>query len=615
MKQNQNKRANYNAKQPLSKKQRKKLEKRGVSVKTRAEREKMPREKKWLISLIAAVCVMAIACTSFGTVLLARVIGDAFSDPTASVYESINLNKHLDTSAVNEKLYKNNIIDFAKIEENLNYKPLTLADMDSYINANVLIPNRTLKKELQRQTPIGFGDTVYLYVTDLYKGAPKTAEEKEANRLTVPQGSLLETLFGTYTSNIALVVGNEYFGADFDEKLIAMGLKPEDTAREMRTSGDVALTDTVCITYWFQKSKGASSTPYAEKAEDRYNWSSTAEADYTKYQSRVDLDADLEERFAQALVDNCPAINERFTFVLEDYNLTGGSKESDRLSDYKVTAQILCVLTEEITRDITFEFEVDDAYFEGDDSDFYALNGETMTMSVTVLYTDDYEVPTFDRKFITETLKMDITASDDAGAIAEYKQKALVTINEQRAEAKKDAQYSAAISYLVNKATSLNYFIDSTANSAEIQAATVAQISRKLLERFLDANGVPPTTAQLDEYAAFVAKLDYNATLSSASEYVTYLVSNMGASMKKMELMMYHIFDAEGMKITDKELDAAYAEYMEKLVDSMLDPETHNEAYFVELYGENTIKSWVRRDLVYKMVGEYLLSVNSYSLK
>lgn len=611
MKQNQNKRANYNAKQPLSKKQRKKLEKRGVSVKTRAEREKMPREKKWLISLVAAVCVMAIACASFGTVLLARVIGDALGDPTASVYESIKLNKHLDTNSVNEKFYKNNIFDFSKIEANESYKPLTLADMDSHIKS-VLVSNRTLKKELQKQTVIGLGDTVYLYVTDLYKGEPKTAAEKEANRLTVPIGSTLEELFGTYTSNVAFVVGSEYFGADFDDKLIAMGLKPTDTAREVRMNGDVALTDTVCITYWFQKSKGASSTPYAEKVEDRYNWSSSAETAYTKYQARVDLDKDLDERFAQALVDNCLAIGESFTFVLEDYNLTGGSKESDRKSDYKVTAQIMYVSTEEITKDITFR--VDDSYFGEDDGDFYALNGGTVTMSVTVLYTDDYEVPAFDRKFITETLKMDVTATDDAGAIAEYKEKELVILNEARAKNKKNAQYSAALSHLVTKATSSSYFLDSTSNSQELYAAAVEQVSRNLLERFLAAYGYPPTTVELNEYAVMLAKLS-GVTVSGADEYVSAVVSSEAANMKKTALMTYHIFREEGMKITDSALDAAYAEYMADLIDSMQDPETHNEAYFTELYGEDVIKSWVRRDLVYKMVGDYLLKVNSQSFK
>ena len=69
------------------------------------------------------------------------------------------------------------------------------------------------------------------------------------------------------------------------------------------------------------------------------------------------------------------------------------------------------------------------------------------------------------------------------------------------------------------------------------------------------------------------------------------------------------------MKITDEMLEKAYDEYMEKVTGSMWDAETHNEEYFVKLYGEDTIKSWVRHDLVYKMVGEYLVSVNSYNIK
>ena len=489
---------------------------------------------------------------------------------------------------------------------------MTLDDMDSHIKS-VLVSRRTpVKKELQRQTAIGLGDTVYLYVTDLYKGAPTTAAKKEESRITVPVGSAFEELFGTYTSSIAFIVGNGYFGEDFDDQLISMGLKPVDTVREIRTNGDVSLTDTVCMTYYFQKSKGASSTPYAEEAADRYNWSSSYEAGYAKLQSRVDLDEEFDERFAQAIVDNCPAIGESFTFVLEDYNLTGGSKESDRLSDYKVTAQVMYVLTEEITKDITFTFP--DGYFGEDDGDFYELNGETVTMSVTVLYMDDHDVPTFDRAFITDVLKMEITATDDAGAIAEYKAKELAILNEQRAENKKNAQISAALSHLVTKASTAQYFFDSSSNSTEIQAAALSHISRNLLERFLAANGVPPTAAQLDAYAITLAKLQ-GVTVSGAEEYISAILSSDGANMTKTSLLVYHIFDAEGMKITDEAFDAAYAEYMENLVSSMQDPEEHNAAYFTETYGEDVIKSWVRRDLVYKMVGEFLLENNSHKLK
>ena len=207
--------------QPLSKKQRKKLERSGATIKTREPRAKMPREKKWLISLVAAVCVMAIACASFGGILLARVITDALHDPYASAFEEIKLNKHIDTSAIDEKFYTANIFDFSAIEK--NYVPMTLADMDDYIEG-VRVNYRTLNKEMQRDRVIGLGDTVAAYVTDIFKGgSPLTSEDEKANRLTVP--SKMEELFGSYTGYITFVVGAELFGKDFDDKLIEAGKK------------------------------------------------------------------------------------------------------------------------------------------------------------------------------------------------------------------------------------------------------------------------------------------------------------------------------------------------------------------------------------------------------
>lgn len=601
--------------QPLSKKQRKKLEKSGVTIKTREPRTKMPREKKWLISLVAALCVMAIACASFGGILLARVITNALHDPYASAFEEIKLNKHINTSAIDEKFYTANIFDFSKIEE--NYVPMTLADMDDYIEG-VRVNYRTLNKEMQKDRVIGLGDTVAAYVTDIFKGdSPLTTEDEKANRLTVP--SKMEELFGSYTGYITFVVGAELFGKDFDDKVIEAGIKPIDTVREIRQNNKkledgslVAMTeeDTVCITYYFQKSKGASATPYAEELKDRYNWSTTAEAE-SKFQSRVKL-SELEATLRAALIDNCKAMGETFTFVMENYDLTGSGKESDRENDYLVTAQAHFALTEEVTKDITFTFP--EGYFGENDGDFYALNGKTATLRMHILYSDDYEPATFDRQFITETLKMEISATDDAGAVAEYKQAELERLNRERAENKLLAQYDAAISHLVKKASGSKYFLETTANTDQMAAAVQAQITRNLLERYLAAKGQPPTTAELDAYAISLAKMQ-DISVSGAQEYIDTVFSSDAASMKQSELLVYAIFKAENMKITDEMLDEAYGEYMAKVTGSMWDAETHNEEYFVKLYGEETIKSWVRHDLVYKMVGEFLVSVNGYDTK
>ena len=402
-------------------------------------------------------------------------------------------------------------------------------------------------------------------------------------------------------------------------EMMEAGIKPVDTVREIRENNKkleggslVAITeeDTVCITYYFQKSKGASATPYAEELKDRYNWSTTAEAE-SKLQSRVKLSA-LDESFRTALIDNCKAMGETFTFVMENYDLTGGGKESDRESDYLVTAQVHFALTEEVTKDITFTFP--EGYFGESDGDFYELNGKTATLRLHILYSDDYEPATFDRQFITEQLKMEISATDDAGAVAEYKQAELDRLNREIAENKLLAQYDAAIAHLVKKANGSKYFLETTANTDQIAAAVQAQITRNLLERYLAAKGHPPTTAELDEYAVSLAKMQ-DISVSGAQEYIETVFSSDATSMKQAELLVYTIFKAEDMKITDEMLEKAYDEYMEKVTGSMWDAETHNEEYFVKLYGEETIKSWVRHDLVYKMVGEYLVSVNSYNTK
>ncbi|MBE6655758.1 MAG: hypothetical protein E7609_02670 [Ruminococcaceae bacterium] len=605
MKKKQQKRGKYNAKAPLSKKQRKKLEKRGVVIKTRAERERMPREKKWLISLIAAICVLAIACASFGAILLARAIEKAMYDPYASVFDTLKMGKHLNTKELDEDFYTGNIFNFADFEASDSYQPMTMADMDAVID-RVRINHRTLSKELQKQAVIGLGDTVAFYITDLFKGAPETKEEEKANRLVIP--STMQDYFGTYTSPATIVVGDEFFGKDFDQKLIALGAKPEDTVRETRENGKISLSDTVCITYYMNKSKKASSTPYAEEIADRYVWD-VQNASVYKDMVRVDLDEQLDARLSQALVDNCPTIGEFFSFVLEDYDITG--KGASSKDDYKVTARVVYALTEETTKDITFTVP---EIFTESDGDFYALNGKTATMRVTFLYVDDYELPTFDRAFITDTLKMEITATDDAGAVAEYKEKKLAELNEQIAVEKENAKILAALNELVKKAQSSEAFLETTSNTSQIAATIEALVTRTLLERCLRAYGHPPTQAELDEYTVMIANTQ-GATIADASEYISAVLSSEGKTMLQRELLVYHIFRAEGMKITDAALDKACTDYLDSLVGAMSDPETHNAEYFVQLYGEATLKSQVRRDLVYAMVGEFLLGANRQQTK
>ena len=583
--------------QPLSKKQRKKLEKSGVNL---AGKAKMPREKKWLISLIAAICVLSIACASFGSILLARALDGVFDDPTKSVYELIKLSKHLDTKGIGSDFYTGTLLDLSETANSDDYKPLTMADVERYI-LEERIPYRTLKKQLQRTTPVGLSDTVAFYVTDLFLGEPKTAEEEAASRLTIP--SNLTGVFGTYTSYTTLVIGMAGLGADFDEKIVSMNVSPDMTWRELRESGKIAISDTVCMGLAFFKSKGESSTPYADEAINRYSWESSTVSKYTKNGERVDLDADLDERLSAALVENCKAIGEQFTFVLEDYNLTGDNANAD----YKVMATIYYVLEEEQTVDITFTF--DDTYFTEEAGDFYDLNGKTVTMRTILVYTDDCDLPEFNRDFIVNTLKADIKATDDAGAVAEYKEKKLASLNESIEKSKEEALRLAAITYFVNRAVKTESYLSSNANSADIANSAQAYLSRRLFENFIRDRHAVPSTDEMSDYVSSIGQA-YQIDVSTADEYVSYLYSAQGEQLKRTELLTYHIFDEENMKITDAMLDEAYNAYLDRLVAAMWDAGTYNKEYIVNLLGEDQIKSWVRRDLVYQMVGDFLMENN-----
>ena len=588
------------AAQPLSKKQRKKLQKNGAAA---PESKKMSREKKWLISLIAGVCVLSIACASFGGILLARALDGVFDDPTKAIYETIDLSHHLDTKGIDDDFYTGAILNLTEVTKAEEFAPYDLAYMDKYFE-NQRVINRVPVKELQRQTVIGIADTVALYVTDFFVGDPKPEEEKE-NRLEIPDHML--DLFGTYTSYTTFIVGMGIFGEDFDKKIVELAVKPEDTWRTIRQNGKISVDDTVCMSLFFYKSKGKSATPYADELADRYTFETTPSSKYTQVAERVDLDADLDERLYTALAENCKALGEEFSFVLEDYNLTGGTSDADKSADYKVVATAHYVIEEEKTVDITFE--VPEGYFTEDDDDFYGLNGKTATMRAVILYSDDCKLPEANRAFVTDVLKMQVEAKDDAGAVAEYKAKMLEKLNAEQERKKQEAMVSAAITHFVNLANKTESFFESNREASSIANAIQAQLSRTVFEEFVSARREVPTSETLEEYVTTIARAN-QLNVSSADEYISYLYSAYGEQMKKSDLLAYHIFDEEGMKISDEEIDAAVEEYLDRLVSSMWDSETYDREYFVDLLGEDLLKARARRDLVYKMVGEYLIENN-----
>lgn len=585
MKNNQKKRANGGAQ--LSKKQRKAQAKKAL---TAPVRPKMPRETKWMIALVAGICVLAIVCATFGGILLSR----ALTDPYLNAYDKLNINEYLATDRMGKLFYTSNTLDFS-VEEVTKYAAKDDAYMDEYIEA-VRLNHRKLVKEGQRSTPIGLADSVLIYVTGIYKGDTAAKE----NLLTPT--SDMEALFGTYSSPVSFIVGNEYFGEDFDNKI--QGIVPADTGRIVRNNGTFSLTDNVCISYYFFKSTGASATPDAEKIEDRYQWGSVDKT-YSKQGVRV-TPTDLEAVLANALVDNCLALGEEYSFVLENYNMTGNA--SDKNAVYKVIATAHYVIEEEYTKDITFT--VPENYFGQNDGDaFYALNGKEMTVRLIVVATDDYELPEFNREFITETLKMEVTATDDAGAVAEYRAKRLADINKSLAEQMHEAKLSVAYATLAAKATNANLY-SITDYGTTLKNEVYVMVIEELESAFIENYGYLPTSDALDAYAVYLAS-SAGQELSGYQEYASYVIQSSASTIISQELIMHYVFEKAGLKITDEALEKAINDRIDEIYGWITDKEDVTREDVAAYYGDTALGKQVRRDLMYHMVGEFLLENNT----
>ena len=593
------KQGKVNKNAPISKKQRKRLEKRGVVIKEKkaAVREKMPKEKKLFVALIAVISLLAIVCATFGGIMIASAVGNV---PYGSIYDTLKMSNYLDVRRMGKPFYTNNTFDFTEIEA--YYKPKDAAYMDEYIEG-LRLEHREEVALGQKLTPIGFADDVALYITDIFRGeSPADEAAEKANRIPTATMPL-----GTYIQSITFTVGTEYFGKDFDDKLIAMNLKPVDTGREVRYNGTVSLDDTVCLTYVVYKNKAAKTEGVTDETPlvDRYTWNTKAES-AGKNQTRVDLSEDLDAVLASAIVENCKAMGETFTFVLENYSLSG---DGSNKATYKIETQIHFAVETEVTKDITFTFP-EDYFTEGDGATLKALNGKTVTFRVIVAASDDYKLPTFDRKFITETLEYELTATDEAGALAEFKEKELVRINEQLAANKEIARRRTAYLHLANKANTGSLFVNTEFPSALVNAVKSSLLS-ELQTNFISTYGFTPTTEQLNSYtAAQYAQMGGQQQITTYSEYLMYVAD----SQITQELLMYYVFRDAKLKITDEMLEEAYREQIDEMIESAGDPETYDEEYFVNYYTKDKLYAQVRRDLVYHMVGEYLLANNSQKL-
>ena len=216
--------------------------------------------------------------------------------------------------------------------------------------------------------------------------------------------------------------------------------------------------------------------------------------------------------------------------------------------------------------------------------------------------------------FITETLKETVTATDDAGAVAEFKARRLAEINEEIAEKQHSDMVKQVYFYMMEKATSSNLYYSREQMATEPEYNVIinneyAAALQQLQNNFIRAYGYAPNANELNSYAKALGQ-QMGLQLENYQQYA----SQWATSNFSQNLMMYYIFRDADIELTEEELTEEYEAYLAELVEADEDEE-HDRAYYVDLRGgEEAIYKELRRDLIYEKVGEYLIKTNNVSL-
>ena len=520
------------------------------------EKLPVPRETKWFVALLAMLLVFA----TLASVMFGFLVVEWTENPYATVYETVRMKDYLDTSKMGKKFYTGLDVDVSTAYATFLEKTGKLEETLEENLRLLLLANRKEIALGQKNTAIGYGDDVSYYIIGV----------KDKNGKAV-----LTTDFAasSYTAS-TLTVGNAAFGADFDEKL--MGMKPSETLLVTDTTGVLAGDEVVIITlYAYKGTKKAD----ANDPDETKNYTWSASPDEVRESARLVL-SEQSEALREALKGQ--AVGEDITFLLKDYKLKDDSTSASDAVKFDVRVH---AVVEETAKEITFRVP-DDYFAEGDTQDLYLLNGTELTFSVILSYMNDYEVPELDAAFVTETMKFETDETDVVAAFKEAKRAEL----SEKYETERDDQYIQ----LVFQA------LASKANFVTVDMPTEAlnELYSEMIDYFTEVVGAAPQSE--DELNAFAQQY------YGAQSYYDVLTANA-----KGNLIVFYIFRNAKMKISDDEMEKAYREYVDGLIEEAGDEELYNEDHFILLYTKEGLYRKARTQLVQDMVGEYLLAHNN----
>lgn len=555
----------------------------------------MPREKKFFISLTALLCALALSFLTLGSVYLVGVMNRV---EYASLYEKINLKEYV---RMEKSDYTNQKIDLSGVYR----APYTLDDMDKYVE-ELLFSKREEVALGMKTSPIGYGDDVECYVLGafLVNDDGKLADEiltgtfadkdySTAAYLTVGLGS--SSLYGIS------------FGRALDDAIVALGAKPVDTYRVLRSNGKLSGGEVIAISYTAVKADS-----YDAAKPENAKWGSTTTA--TSSSSRMDLakllsGTNAEKRLANAIIENCKEIEEPFEFVLTNYDSNGDKTPEVAV---KYTASVRFVIEEETTTDVIFTLPAD--HFKetgGATKEQIALNGKKIALRMIFTYMNDYEVPSATAetlKGIDEGFETDKTS--DADVLAAFKAYSLNKLNGELEKYLHEAYLEEALTSLAatlyqsskgvfgaKVESGKDPYPDGTREKAWYRAYD------ELMSAY-NASGFASYGYTLDQYVAYIT-----GSQTSAQSYLNEL-ADFGVAK---ELFIYYVFKNARLRVSDELLEETYKEYVDSLISSYSaqDEETeYNEEYLVNEYGKDALYTEARAQAVRKLVGEYLLENN-----
>ena len=557
--------------------QKKNAQKAAVAVKPA-----MPREQKIFVVLVALLCVFSITFVSLGTVYLVDLLDNV---KYGSIYDDIRLKDYV--GRIEKTDYMGKDIDLTSYYQ----KPYELADMDDYLY-DLRFANRKSVAYAQKTTPIGFGDDIAYFIVEILNENGEAVLKEDFSA-------------ANYQSALTMTIGREQYGDDFEEKLIALGLKPADTERRIRYNGGIALGDTVALTLTAHNVE----TYYAD--HDKCVWKTDKSMALTS--SRVEL-AEYEQTLAAAVVSGCKEVGEPFEFILENYDVNKNGTIETAEKAVKFEACVDFAVVKEQTADVTFTLPED--YFDSErdgtayPEDYLALNGKTVTFRLIVTSMDDYDVPALDADFIKNTLKFETDKTSNEEVIAAYKQHALEELNAELAEGLDTTYRSAVISMLVEPLYQRGVFgnndVDAEAKYPDALIQDAYSAASKEMQNLYASSGY---SASMD-YETFVVQYVSSMTGQQASSLSSAL-SYVAEQRICQELFLYWVFDKQNIKIKKDVLEQAYNEYLDELVEGSSNPDTYNREYWINYYGEDELYSKARRGLVYDLTADFLIANNN----